>query len=57
MPRAEPEAGDVDERLREALSRHSVRDAAALIAAETGLPRRDIYARALALARGGKTRP
>ena len=55
MGRPEPETGDIDDRLREALKRQSVRDAAALIAAETGLSRRDIYGRALLLARGGKT--
>jgi 16S rRNA (cytidine1402-2'-O)-methyltransferase len=43
----EPE--DLDERLREALATHSVKDAAALVAAATGLPRRAVYARALAL--------
>lgn len=39
----------VDARLVEALATMSVRDAAAAVAAETGLPRRRLYARALAL--------
>jgi 16S rRNA (cytidine1402-2'-O)-methyltransferase len=39
----------IDDALRRALEVHSVRDAAALVAAETGLPKRDIYARALAI--------
>jgi 16S rRNA (cytidine1402-2'-O)-methyltransferase len=42
-------ADDVDAALRRALSGHSVREAAALVAAETGLPRRQVYARALTL--------
>ncbi len=49
-----PQAADVELRLRQALAAHSLRDAAAMVAAETGLPRREVYARALALARGGK---
>ena len=39
----------LDDRLRAALSAHSVKDAAALVAAATGLPRRIVYARALEL--------
>ena len=46
------EAGiGLDDKLKAALARHTVKDAAALVAGETGLPRRDIYSRALALAR------
>ena len=41
---------EVDARLRAALERQSVRDAAATVAAATGVSRRQIYARALALA-------
>jgi len=39
----------LDEKLRQALATHSVKDAAALVAAATGLPRKLVYARALAL--------
>lgn len=46
---APPGAADVEALLREALSRLGVRDAAAEIAAATGLPRRALYNRALAL--------
>jgi len=53
---ARPEAADVpdlDARLERALEGRSLRDAAALVAEETGLPRRDVYARALALSGKG----
>ena len=40
---------DLDEQLAVALERASLRDAAAMVAAATGLPRREVYARALAL--------
>jgi len=47
-----PEAdAALDARIEAALARHSIKDAAALVAAETGLPKRDVYARALTLAR------
>jgi len=45
-PVAEP---DVDIRLRALLAGHTLRDAVARLAAETGIPRRTIYERALAL--------
>ena len=41
----------LDEKLKAALARHSIKDAAALVAAEPGCPRREVYARALALAK------
>lgn len=43
------DAEDLDGALRRALSSASVRDAAALVAAATGLPRKIVYARALEL--------
>jgi 16S rRNA (cytidine1402-2'-O)-methyltransferase len=43
------DAEDLDGQLRRALVGASVRDAAALVAAATGLPRKVVYARALAL--------
>jgi len=47
---ADPE--DLDGQLLAALEQSSVKDAAALVAAATGLPRKTVYARALALAKG-----
>jgi 16S rRNA (cytidine1402-2'-O)-methyltransferase len=47
--RDDPE--DLDGRLRAALEANSVKDAAALVAAATGLPRKLVYTRALALSR------
>ena len=41
----------LDDKLREALASHSVKDAAALVAIESGLARREVYARALELSR------
>ena len=48
-PPDEP-ADDLDGQLRRAMVGNSLKDAAALVAAATGLPRRTVYARALALA-------
>ena len=48
----EARAEDVDAALRRALATLSVKDAAAAVATATGLPRRTIYARALALQAG-----
>lgn len=50
--RAEDRTAGLDARLREAMALHSVRDAAALVAAATGLPRRLVYGRALELQPG-----
>ena len=44
-------AADLDAQLRAAMAGASLRDAAALVAAATGLPRKQVYARALELAR------
>jgi 16S rRNA (cytidine1402-2'-O)-methyltransferase len=44
-----PAAADIEPRLRAAIEEFGVRDAAARLAAETGLPRRELYRRALAL--------
>ena len=44
-------AGHMDGRLRAALTTQTVKDAAALVAAATGLPRKLVYGRALELAR------
>jgi len=41
--------GALDNRLREALARCRLKEAVAQVAAETGLPRKQVYARALAL--------
>ncbi|HMA14114.1 MAG TPA: 16S rRNA (cytidine(1402)-2'-O)-methyltransferase [Kiloniellaceae bacterium] len=53
-PPAAAEAGagfDLDAALRDALTHASLRDAAATVAAASGLPRRRVYARALELAK------
>ncbi len=44
---------DLDAQLRAAMAGASLRDAAAMVAAATGLPRKQVYARALELAREG----
>jgi 16S rRNA (cytidine1402-2'-O)-methyltransferase len=41
----------LDDRLAAALATHSIKDAAALVAAELNLPKREVYARALTLAK------
>jgi 16S rRNA (cytidine1402-2'-O)-methyltransferase len=46
-------ADDLDDLLRRALSRVSVKDAVGEVAVATGLPRRDVYRRALELAKDG----
>jgi 16S rRNA (cytidine1402-2'-O)-methyltransferase len=50
-PEQEDDPEDLDERLRAALAGNSVKDAAALVAVATGLPRKLVYGRALALSR------
>ena len=45
------DAEDLDGRLLRALAEGTVKDAAALVATATGLPRKVVYARALELAR------
>ena len=50
-PPSEDEEHDLDGMLRSALQANSVKDAAAIVAAATGLPRKTVYARALELAR------
>jgi 16S rRNA (cytidine1402-2'-O)-methyltransferase len=47
-------AETVDARLKQALESLSVKDAAAVVAAETGQPRRKLYARAVELAGGAR---
>lgn len=47
------DAEDLDAQLRRALATGSVKDAAAVVAAATGLPRRLVYARALELGSAG----
>jgi 16S rRNA (cytidine1402-2'-O)-methyltransferase len=52
---AAPSADALDTQLMAALDAMSIRDASAAVASATGLPRRDVYARALALrGEGGK---
>ncbi|HSU04442.1 MAG TPA: 16S rRNA (cytidine(1402)-2'-O)-methyltransferase [Acetobacteraceae bacterium] len=55
-PPAQDDPEDLDGQLSAALASHSLRDAAALVAAATGLPRKVVYARALMLAGSGLAR-
>jgi 16S rRNA (cytidine1402-2'-O)-methyltransferase len=50
--RSQPDQTEVEVRLRSALAELGVRDAAAKLAAETGLPRGELYRRALAIRDG-----
>ncbi|MEI7714245.1 MAG: 16S rRNA (cytidine(1402)-2'-O)-methyltransferase, partial [Rhodospirillales bacterium] len=50
-PPEEDDREDLDGQLSRALATHSVKDAAALVSAATGLPRKLVYARALAMGR------
>ncbi len=52
-PAAPPDAADLDTALRAALAGASVKQAVAEVSAATGLPRRVVYARALALSAPG----
>jgi 16S rRNA (cytidine1402-2'-O)-methyltransferase len=49
---AQTAAADLDAKIEEALAAHSVKDAASVVSAATGQPRRQVYARALELAAG-----
>ena len=51
-----PDADDLDARLEAALARSTLKDAVASVTAETGLKRKQVYARALALAGKGAKR-
>jgi 16S rRNA (cytidine1402-2'-O)-methyltransferase len=56
-PPAEPQrasASETEDLLRQALNRVSLKDAVGEVADATGLPRREVYQRALALAKEGK---
>ena len=55
--RRDADADDVDELLRRALARVSVKDAVGEVALATGRPRREVYQRALALAKDGGDGP
>ncbi len=56
-PGDEAPAFDLDAALTDALADHSVREAAALVAAKSGLAKRTVYARALELKAGARTVP
>jgi 16S rRNA (cytidine1402-2'-O)-methyltransferase len=49
----EPSEDRIDAELADAMARMSIKDASAVVAAATGMPRRAVYARALALAGRG----
>jgi 16S rRNA (cytidine1402-2'-O)-methyltransferase len=55
-PSGQEEPADLDAQLRAALEHHSLKDAAALVAGASGLPRKLIYTRALELAEHGTTK-
>jgi 16S rRNA (cytidine1402-2'-O)-methyltransferase len=49
QPPQQPDIAETDALLRQALARASLKDAVSAVASSTGLPRRDLYQRALAL--------
>lgn len=51
-PEKTTSAGDIDQLLKQALATHSVKDAAQLVASATGMPKRELYQRALHLTHG-----
>lgn len=51
-PKQADEQADVDALLRAELGRGSLKDAVAVVTARTGLPKREVYARAVALTQG-----
>ncbi|MCX7383733.1 MAG: 16S rRNA (cytidine(1402)-2'-O)-methyltransferase [Alphaproteobacteria bacterium] len=51
---AAPDDDDLDRRLRSALDGHRLKEAVAIVTAATGLPRKQVYARALALGSEGE---
>jgi 16S rRNA (cytidine1402-2'-O)-methyltransferase len=53
MHAAEADAA-LDGKLEAALKTHSIKDAAAIVAADIGMPKREVYARALTLAKKGE---
>ena len=53
-PASEPSAAETETLLRQALARVSLKDAVGEVADATGLPRREVYQRALALTKEAK---
>lgn len=53
-PSSEEKTEDITELLKKELASRSLRDAAAVVAARTGLPKREVYAQAVALSRESK---
>lgn len=52
--RGEAADADLDARLRAVLDQHSIKDATAIVTGETGRPKREVYQRALQLAKGAE---
>lgn len=53
-PAPPPDEDEIEQRLRAMVAQHGVREAASRLAAETRLPRRALYRRALAIRSGGQ---